>query len=263
MNRIIARYEDQVYHPGELTADSENTAKARAALTADPGNVSLLNDLAAALKAQLRYYEAAECYSEILKQNPFNREILCRRGHMYIGLRKYQEASVDLEMGLRLDPYDWDCLYHNGLCYYLLGDYETAEEYYRRCYAASCSEEDLTAVSDWLWLTLMHLDREEEAAAVVDAIGTDGWDYGENAAYYARLLVYKGVKDAGETLRAAREMSSFDFCTYAYGIAYYLYKVKGEKAKAEALLAELSGLTESQWGGFALQAAQAAMKRGL
>lgn len=261
MEYTIGTYEQQVRHQPEVV-DSPATAACRAALAGREKDPKLLLDLALALKSQFLYYEASEVFSEILVQTPFDVRTLCHRGHVYIGLRAYKQAAADFETALRVDPTDWDCLYHIGLCYYLMGDYPTAEGYYARCYAASKSEEDYTAVSDWYWLTLMHLGKTEEAAAILDAVKPD-WDYGENEIYFKRLLVYKGLCSAGETIAFARTCAPHEFCTYAYGIAYYMWAVLNEKEEAQALLAEIASASGLQWGGFALQAAQAAMKRGI
>lgn len=261
MEYTIGTYAQQVRQPLPIV-DSPRTAACRAALAEDKKNSDLLLELALALKSQTLYYEASEVFSEILMIEPFNVRVLCHRGHVYIGLRAYRQAAADFEMALRIDPTDWDCLYHIGLCYYLLGDYETAESYYARCYAASKSEEDYTAVSDWYWLTLMHLDKKDAASVVLAPVKPD-WDYGENEAYFKRLLVYKGLSSAEETLVLARKCESHEFCTYAYGIAYYMWKVLGQTDEAQALMAEIASADGPQWGGFAVQAAQAAMKRGI
>ena len=261
MKYTIGTYEQQVRQQPEVV-DSPVTAACRAALAGRKKDTRLLLDLALALKAQFLYYEASEVLSEILMQYPFDERALCHRGHLYIGLRAYKQAAADFELALRVDPVDWDSLYHIGLCYYLMGDYQTAERYYARCYAASGNEENYTAVSDWYWLTLMHLGKIEKADAVLAAVKTD-WDYGENEIYFKRLLVYKGLSSAKEIINYARTRPPHEFCTYAYGIAYYMWAVLGEKERAQTLIKEIVSTSGPQWGGFALQAAQAAMKRGI
>lgn len=256
-------YAQQVRRFDYKVVDSEQTARYRAAVKKDPKNPRLLLELALAVKAQTYYYEAAEIFSQILMLEPFNYEVLCHRGHVYIGLRAYKLAAADFEMALRIAPEDWDSLYHIGLCYYLLGDYETAQGYYARCHAVSKTEEDFTAVTDWYWLTLMHLDENEKARGILEKIKPI-WDFGENEIYHTRLMVYKGVKTPDEVLAYARTRGSHEFCTYSYGIAYYLWKVKGEKEAAKKLIEEIAGRSDERgWGGFALQAAEVAMKRGL
>ena len=261
MSQMKATYQQQVRQDTGVL-DSAAVTACRQALAAAPGDPDRLLELALALKAQFRYYEASEVLSDLLAQNPFRYEILCQRGHVYLGLRAYHQAVADFELGLRINPRDWDCLYHEALCFYLLGDYSTAEKYYARCHAVSETEEELAAVTDWYWLALKHLEKDAEADALLQLVRTD-WDYGENEIYFTRLLVYKGLRQAGEVLAHAKELGDHEYCTYAYGIAYYLWAVQGEKEKAEALIADIASRTVSQWGGFALQAAQAAMKRGI
>ena len=260
MDYTLGTFEQQVRRQPEVV-DSPRTAASRAAVTADPQNVGLLLDLALALKGQFLYYEASEVFSQILMLEPFNDAVLCHRGHVYIGLRAYKQAAADFEMALRIAPEDWDSLYHIGLCYYLLGEYEAAEKYYARCYAVSKTEEDYTAITDWYWLTLMNLGKKDKADEILAAVKAD-WDYGENEPYFRRLLVYKGLASPEETLARARTDEPHIFCTCAYGIAYYMWAVQEEKEKARALIAEIAASTGQQWGGFALQAAQITMKRG-
>lgn len=256
-------YAQQVRSLDYEIIDSPETAQCRAAVKQEPKNTKLLLELALAVKRQTYYYEASEIFSEILMLDPFNSTVLCHRGHVYIGIQAYKQAAADFEMALRINPTDWDSLYHIGLCYYLLGDYETAGEYYARCYAVSKTEEDLTAVADWYWLTLMHLDRVSEAQLILDRVQPD-WMYGENEIYYTRLMVYKGLKTPDQVLEYARTQGNHEFCTYAYGIAYYMWKVQGRKEQACRLIEEIASRTDGcQWGSFALKAAQAAKKRGI
>lgn len=256
----IGTYAQQVRRQPEVV-DSPATAVCRAALAKREKDTKLLMELALALKAQFLYYEASEVLSELLMQEPFDVRALCQRGHVYIGLRAYKQAAADFELALRVAPMDYDSLYHIGLCYYLLGDYQTAERYYARCYAAGKTEEDYTAVLDWYWLTLMHLGKTQEANTLLAVVEPD-WDCGENEIYFKRLFVYKGISSAEEVLHMARTRSSHEFCTYAYGIAYYMWSVLGERESAKALIAEIAATTGPQWGGFALQAAEVAMSRG-
>ena len=241
--------------------DAPRTAECRAALTAHPKDSGLLLDLALALKSQMLYCEAAQVYSEILMRRPFDGNIHCQRGHVYLGMWEYRQAAADFEMALRLDPQDWDSLYHMGLSCYLLGDYEAAEGYYARCYAAGARAADRVAAADWYWLTLMRLGKTAAAARLLDEVSPD-WDYEENEFYFRRLMVYKGLRDVEETLTYARSCESFEFCAYAYGIACYLWLALGRKDQARAVMEEIAAvpISQGQWATFAYQAAQASLK---
>ena len=250
-----ARYSRQVQKRKDGVEDCPRVKECREKLAADPKDQGRMLDLALALKTQWRYYEASLVFSQMLMQDPFQCRVLCHRAHVYIGIREYEMAAADLEMALRLEPEDWDSLYHLGLCYYLLHDYETALKYYARCYAVSKTEEDLTAVTDWYWMTLCRLGRKEEADRLLEPVRED-WEYGENEIYFTRLLVYKGIRNADEVIRCARTQGAHEFSTYCYGIAIYMRYVLGKEEEASALLHDIAGRTDSNWGSFALMAAQ-------
>ena len=56
--------------------------------------------------------------------------------------------------------------YHLGLARYLQADFEGALEAYRQCMEYSTANDDMfCATSYWLYLTLLRLDRADEAMA--------------------------------------------------------------------------------------------------
>ena len=260
MDNLIATYEQEVRLPLQL-ADSPLTAQCRAAVRANPANTEALYALALAQKGQLLYFEASQTLSELLALLPFDARALCQRGHVYIGIRSYAQAIADFELALRIAPEDWDSLYHLGLCYYLTDRCEKALACYARCYAASRTEEDFTAVTDWYYLTLLRLGRRAEAEQLLEPV-RPGWAYGENEIYFHRLLVYKGLEKAEDVLARAKKEDDHSYCTYAYGIACYLWVVERKKDKAFALLRDIAGRRTVMWGGFALQAAEHALACG-
>ena len=89
-----------------------------------------------------------------------------------------------------------------------------------------------------------------------------GWAYGENEIYFHRLLVSKGLEKAEDVLARAKKEDDHSYCTYAYGIACYLWVVERKKDKAFALLRDIAGRRTDMWGGFALQAAEHALACG-
>ena len=57
----------------------------------------------------------------------------------------------------------------------------------------SNNDDSIVATSDWMWMTLMRLNRKADAAKVLERI-TPKMDILENAAYHRRLLMYKGLE---------------------------------------------------------------------
>lgn len=71
------------------------------------------------------------------------------RGHAYLNLGRPEEAAADFVRGIASDPYNWDCWYHLGLAYYLMGWFVQAEETYKRCLELSRDDESIICTSDW------------------------------------------------------------------------------------------------------------------
>lgn len=83
--------------------------------------------------------------------------------------------------------------YHLGLSYFLLGMYDKADWAYTRCAALNKTADDICAVTDWHYMTLKRLGKDEEAAKLLDEITEDMPVSDEVAnSYYQRLRVYKG-----------------------------------------------------------------------
>src|SRR3989338_7702496 len=56
----------------------------------------------------------------------------------------------------------------------------------------SNNDDAVTATSDWMWMTLMRLNRKAEAAKVLERI-TPKMDILENGSYHRRLLMSNGL----------------------------------------------------------------------
>ena len=103
--------------------------------------------------------------------------------------------------------------YHLGLSYYLKGDYQKAVQAYVECMKVSTNDDSVTATSDWLWMTLMRLNRTADAARVLEPI-TPKMDILENSSYHRRLLMYKGL----EKPEALLDPANADDLTIATGL---------------------------------------------
>lgn len=80
----------------------------------------------------------------------------------------------------------------------------------------STDDKSLIAVTDWYWMTLKRLHKDEEAQAILDRI-TEGMDPEYNISYYKRLLLYKRLKNAEDVLDP--NGTALDIVTAGFGVA--------------------------------------------
>lgn len=230
---------------------SQLALDAKAAAEQNPTDPELWIKYGRALRRQQMHREAIAAYCMGTTYNPFYPLLYRHRAHAYINIQQYPEAAATFEIALRLDPTNWDCWYHQGLSYYLMGDYVRAEKSLKGCFRL----EDEMAARDWLWLTLMHLGKTEEAARVVADVRT-GEDDKHHKGYYNRVLVYAGKKSPEEVMAIAETLDDHMYATYGYGVAYW-YMTQGQKDKAYAILRRIAENKDSKsWSGFAEQAAR-------
>lgn len=191
---------------------------------------------------------------------PFHWEYYRHRAHRFLSCWRFQDAAADFTIASRLNPQDWNVWYHLGLSWYLLGDFEKAAAAYKRCYELTDADQERIAVSDWYWMTLKKLGREADAEAVLDRI-TEDMDPGENTAYYARLLMYKGLRTPEELLSTDPEaVTALELVTMGYGIGNY-YLVRGETEKGYEVMERVvkAGDENDCYFAFAYLASKAAL----
>lgn len=201
----------------------------------NPSSTELWMKKGIELAKQMHFREAIEAYSIGLSHNPFHALSLRHRGHRLISTYRFEEAAFDFELSSRLDPSNWDTWYHLGLAYYLIGDFERANNAYTRCLKMTKEDqEELVAIVDWKWLTLMRLGKMEEAKEVLQLVDKNT-EPGENTVYKERVLMYKGdikPKTILESIPgyAGDDFGDFELATQGYGVAMFYY-FNGEKEK--------------------------------
>ena len=205
--------------------------EAEKALAQDPCNGDLWMQKGLALAKYSLMREAVECYSMAISYNPFKWNYYRHRAHRFLSMWRFEDAAADFTISSRLNPQDWDTCYHLGLSHFLLGAYEKAAKAYQRCLELTTQESKLIACVDWYWMTLKRLGRDDDAQKLLEHI-TTGMDAGDNTAYYARLLVYKGLKKVEDVLSADPEKTTdLERVTYGFGIGNYMM-IQGETQKA-------------------------------
>ena len=224
-----------------------------------------------------RYTDAIETFTQGIARHPTDARLYRHRGHRFITTRQFAMAQADLERaaalvqgrpdevepdgqpnaaGVPRTTLQFNIWYHLGLAHYLQGHYEQALEAYTRCLAVSNNDDARVATSDWLWMTLMRLDRRDEAARVLTHISPQ-MDILENASYHRRLLMYKGEL-APEALLETGTADETTIATQGYGVANY-YAVTGRPEMARALYERI--VAGAGWNAFGYIAAEADLHR--
>ena len=268
-------------YPPALPADErarleQNLADARARYERTPDDADALIWLGRRLGYLWRYRDAVAVFTEGIRRHPEDARMYRHRGHRYITLRRFNDAIRDLEHAARLvhgkpDEVEPDgapnaqniptstlqsnIWYHLGLAHYLKGDFARALNAWREAMKVSANDDMRVATSDWLYMTLRRLGREEEAARVLAPIHRE-LRILENHAYHRRLLMYKGELAPDALLSA--DAAPLDLATQGYGVGnWHLYNGRPERAR-EIFQRVVDG---SHWAAFGYIAAEAELAR--
>ena len=300
---ISLRGEPLVPTPLDSAARAHYEARldsARAAYRADPAGADALIWVGRHLGYLGRYREAIVAFTEGIERHPGDARFYRHRGHRYITVRELDRARADLahaarltsgqadevepdgqpnEAGIPRSTLQTNIWYHLGLARYLLHDMEGAAHAFRRGLEISGNDDMRVAMADWLWLSLMRLGRETEAASVLAGIGPD-MEILENEAYHRRLLLYKGeippdsliprpdaepsdsliprpdaeLSDSLVPRPEAEPPDSLAIATHGYGLGAW-YLVNGDTVRARAEFERVLGT--GIWPAFGYLAAEA------
>lgn len=224
-----------------------------------------------------RYRDAIAVYTTALEHWPDSYRLYRHRGHRWITVREFERAIVDLERATELIATRPDSIepdgapnphgiprstthsniwYHLGLAYYLKGDFERARRCYTSCLEFCTNDDMLCATTDWLYMTLRRLGRDEEAARTLEVVHPD-MEILENTSYHRRLLMYIGELEPEELL-AADGASDLDLATQGYGVGNW-YLVHGDTTRAKEILTRV--VQGAYWPAFGFIAAEADLAR--
>ena len=267
----------------ELAGDAkkrleDNLTAATADFVKNPDDVRNIVWMGRRLAYLSRYREAIEVFSRGVAKFPSDARPLRHRAHRYITTRQFDKAIVDFEKAAKLmagkpnegEPdgapgrrptpsatLKFNIYYHLGLAYYLKGDFAKALTAYRECMKYSTDNDDsLVATSDWLYMTLRRLGQKAEAEKVLEPI-KEGMNVLDNAAYYQRLLMYKGLRKPEDVL-GNDEQDPLQVATQGYGVGNF-YLVNGDTERAKAIFRRV--VAGSQWAAFGFIAAEADLAR--
>jgi tetratricopeptide (TPR) repeat protein len=273
----------RLFYPPDLSEDARkrlegNLNSATADFIRNPDDAENIIWLGRRLAYLSRYSETIDVFSRGIARHPNDARLLRHRGHRYITTRQFDRAIPDFEKAAKLmaDKPDegepdgapgrrpspsatlkFNIYYHLGLAHYLKGDFEKALGAYRECMKFSTDNDDsLVATSDWLYMTLRRLGRKEEAQKVLEPI-KEGMNVLDNAAYYNRLLMYKGLRKPEDVL-ASDEQDPLQIATQGYGVGNW-YLVNGDQERAKVIFKRV--VAGSQWAAFGFIAAEADLAR--
>src|SRR3954453_15991814 len=99
--------------------DTDAVRSARAALDADPKNITRMIDLGVAQSGARQFREAIATFTRGLEIEPNNALLLRWRGHRYLSVREFDRAFADLTRGAKLDPTIYGNWYHLGIVQFL------------------------------------------------------------------------------------------------------------------------------------------------
>jgi dipeptidyl aminopeptidase/acylaminoacyl peptidase/tetratricopeptide (TPR) repeat protein len=237
-----------------------------------PDDVDTIVRLGRRLSALGRYREAVEVYTRGLARYPLDPRLLRHRGHRYVTLRDYDKALADLSRAAELtkgkpdmpdgDPpagplagatstLQYAIYYHLGLVHYLRGDFARAVPAYRECLRIAQGNDDrVVAVTDWLYLTLRRLGKDEDAQKLLPANLAD-LKVQENYVYRNRLRMYRGELPPEDLLRTGGD--DIGVATYGYAVGTW-YLLTGEKEKARETYAHV--VDGKAWPAFGYAAAE-------
>jgi tetratricopeptide (TPR) repeat protein len=257
--------------------EAELTA-ARIAYDEQPNDADAIIWLGRRLAYLGRFREAIDVFSEGIVKHPADARMYRHRGHRFITTRQLVRAIADLEAAVRLvggtpDEVEPDgqpnrygipvgtlqtnIWYHLALAHYLRHDFEQALPAWRTTLALAQNDDMVVAASDWLYMTLRRMGRDDEAAAVLEAI-SPGMRILENDAYHRRLLMYQGAIPP-DSLMPPDTHDAVQLATYGYGLAnWYLYT--GDRLNAETLFRRI--VQGPNWAAFGYIAAEAELAGG-
>ena len=252
-------------------------AQAEKDLAARPNDAEAIIWVGRRLGYLWRYNDAIAMFSKGIARHPDNAKLYRHRGHRYISIRQFAKAQADFEKAAQLfkgqpdeiepdgapnpagkprSTLQFNTWYHLGLAHYLQGNYAKAYDAYVECMKVSNNDDAVTATSDWMWMTLMRLNRKAEAAKVLERI-TPKMDILENQSYHRRLLMYKGL-DKPEALLDTAKADDTTIATQGYGVGNY-YLVTGNLPKAREVFEKVT--SGGGWNAFGYIAAEADLQR--
>jgi tetratricopeptide (TPR) repeat protein len=210
--------------------DDQSVTDARKSLAADPGNVSLVLQLAHAQASRRQYREAVATATAGLAFASDNADLYLERGHRELGLREFKQAMKDLEQAVQLAPQMLDAHYHLGLAHYFSGEFDAAAASFDQARSLAKNDDSLIDCSNWLYVSLQRAGKEQQAEQVLARITPEVKNTEPHLYFYLRLLRFYQGKLTEEavlpppTAGPADLEGELSFNTVTYGVGnWHIY----------------------------------------
>lgn len=235
-------------------AETDAIKTARAALEADPKNITRIIELGVAQSGARQFREAIATFTRGLELEPNNAMLLRWRGHRYLSVRAFDRAFADLTRGAGIDPTIYGIWYHLGVVQYVRGDFAAAAESFAKAQPLAPDPGELAGSTDWLWMSLSRAGRGAEAKAMLDR-RPDSKPV--TNAYSRRLQLYRGEIKPDAVLTPA-DTDEVQVATLAYGLGNW-YLVHGDKAQARNWFER--SVKSGGWPGFGFIVSEVELRR--
>ena len=234
--------------------DTDAIKSARAALAADPKNITRIIDLGVAESGARQFREAIATFTRGLEIEPNNALLLRWRGHRYLSVREFDRAFADLTRGSALDSTIYGIWYHLGIVQFVRGDFAAAAASFAKAQPIAPDAGELAGSTDWLWMSLSRAGRGAEAKAMLDRRPDTK---PVTNAYTRRLQLYRGEIGPDAVVTAA-DTDDVQVATLAFGLGNW-YLVRGDKAQARTWFER--SVQSGGWPGFGFIASEAELRR--
>jgi tetratricopeptide (TPR) repeat protein len=234
--------------------DTDAVKTARAALDADPKNITRIIDLGVAQSGARQFREAIATFTRGLEIEPNNALLLRWRGHRYLSVREFDRAFADLTRGSKIDPSIYGNWYHLGIVQFLREDFAGAAASFAKAQPIAPDPGELAGSTDWLWMSLSRAGRGADAKAMLDRRP----EKPVTNAYTRRLQLYRG-EIGPEAVITAADTDEVQIATLAYGLGNW-YLVRGDKANARKAF-ERSVQASGGWPGFGFIVSEVELRR--
>jgi tetratricopeptide (TPR) repeat protein len=239
--------------------DTDAVKTARAALDADPKNITRIIDLGVAQSGARQFREAIATFTRGLEIEPNNALLLRWRGHRYLSVREFDRAFADLKRGSTLDASIYGNWYHLGIVQFLRGNFADAAASFAKAQPIAPDAGELAGSTDWLWMSLSRAGRGAEAKSMLDrrpdAKPPDGKPV--TNAYTRRLQLYRG-EIGPDAVVTPKDTDEVQVATLAYGLGNW-YLVRGDKAQARKWFER--SVQSGGWPGFGFIVSEAELRR--
>jgi tetratricopeptide (TPR) repeat protein len=237
--------------------DTDAIRTARAALAADPKNITRIVDLGVAESGARQFREAIATFTRGLEIEPNNALLLRWRGHRYLSVRELDRAQADLTRGSALDATIYGNWYHLGIVQFLRGDFSAAAASFAKAQPIAPDAGELAGSTDWLWMSLSRAGRGAEAKAMLDRKPESRITPPAANAYTRRLQLYRG-EIAPDAVVTSADTDEVQVATLAFGLGNW-YLVRGDTTQARRWFERST--QSSGWPGFGFIASEAELRR--